>query len=197
MKILVAAVASVTVSISVTTMGSSPSTVACPDDRLSGTWELRMGARFDGTADSTIGVVSLSCLSPPLTGFWVSMALATHAGVYSADLERMGIPTEFMRPITAARGVMADSVEIGLHPGPDHGAVLLLGHFDGGGVIRGHWYLTGYADERRGSFQLLRLSTSSDWARLNGYYFRRDQAQVSGRSGEKQTRSHRTRSPDC
>jgi len=149
--------------------GQTGSGVPCPDDRLSGVWELRMAMTSSAVPDSTVGV-SLSCLQEPLSGVWVSMALASHAGVYSGQLERVGIRTELMQPIVGARMGPADSVRIVLHPGPDHGAVVLLGAIRDSS-IHGRWYQTGFASGASGTFRLLQVATPTDWARLAGYFY--------------------------
>jgi hypothetical protein len=70
-------------------------------DPLAGVWELRMALGSLADLDSTVGVLSLSQQPEPVRGAWVSMAVASHGGVYSAELQRVGIQTELMDPIAA------------------------------------------------------------------------------------------------
>lgn len=138
-------------------------------DRLSGVWELRMEAGFRSQPDSIVGLISLSTLPRPLTGVWVSMSPASHAGVFSADLERVGVGS-LMQPIVGARMYATDSVRIALNPATDHGAVLFLGILDGDS-IQGRWYETGYSGGESGLFRLARVASRLDWARIGRYYY--------------------------
>jgi hypothetical protein len=137
---------------------------------LSGVWEFRLSPECT-EAETTVGMLSLSEAPEPLNDAWMNMSPATHVGVFTADLRLIGIDTEYMHPIVAARLMNADSVRIALNPGPSHGSVVMLGRLMDG-TITGRWYETAYAPSKRGCFSLWRVSTRVDWARIARYYHR-------------------------
>lgn len=134
------------------------------NDPVSGVWVIELDTTATGSRSAVhespflTATVALIRGARPANVFWLNLPVSTHYGVYSGDLEPLGVQVvpENTFPTAGARLFRDDSVKIVLNPAPDHGSLILDGTISDG-VIRGRWEVTAYAAGRSGSFTMRKL----------------------------------------
>jgi len=137
------------------------SSAATSQDRLTGTWTLRLQVEREGYGPAEpqhrMLTAELALLSTSAPGVrpWMAVSSFTHYGVYAGSVEEL-TPAATSRervPLAAAKLVGRDSAEIVLNPTVDHGAVVLRGVLRDS-TITGNWTTTGYVMGKSGNFRM-------------------------------------------
>ena len=128
-------------------------------DLISGLWEFTLLTDSAGVRTESVrgALALLRRIQNKPQSIWMSLPEPTHIGVYSANLQSVGVTTELEGPMphAGAKILGHDSVEVVLNPAPDHGAVILTGRVEADSIT-GTWLVTSYGEGTRGQFVMRR-----------------------------------------